>query len=348
MIHHLRSAFPLRQIVIYAHPLVGIDESRLTKFLARHTGLSVVRTAPVMPISKLDRALSSSPFRRETQKKLIGKFANQAAAQVAEFANFEAILIAGGDQWSGRELGLSMFGTITAIHSINPNLYAFPFSLKSSLLGLYTKPTLQSYFGMLRQPLIARDSTTKSLLDQLDIPVVQGADCVFSLRGQATGIPPATGRDSSRILYVVKGQEPLLAEALKGLLDEGINVELLTTCHEEDRRVYEPLAARFGLVYHQPATWQEIVAEFKSCSLVVTNRLHGLILGSLAGAPLLPVTDRKKAWAFANDTEIPHSAERARNVTPQLINKAVSDRDLIRSKVDQYLHACLSIPYSPI
>jgi hypothetical protein len=148
-------------------------------------------------------------------------------------------------------------------------------------------------------------------------------------------------------LFVVKGPETDLATTLRSLTEHGVKLELLSTCPAEDDAVYGGLARSLGLPYHTPQGWEGVIGEFRACSLVVTNRLHGLILGSLAGAPLLPVTDRKKALTFVKDADMPCSAPGSRDVTAALIDHALSKKDLILERSGNYVDHCQRQPYSP-
>jgi polysaccharide pyruvyl transferase WcaK-like protein len=200
----------------------------------------------------------------------------------------------------------------------------------------------------LRQPVIVRDSLTKGIMDDLGVTCVQGADCVFSLPDNLAEGEAAEGRDPERVLFVVKGQEANLAAAMEKLLEQSVWIELLSTCPQEDDRIFQSLAARFSIPYHTPATWQEVIAEFRASSLIVTNRLHGLILGSLARVPLLPVTDRKKSLAFALDAAMPHHVPAVTDVTRELLQKTLIDKDQVLRQMRTYQELCRSQPNSPI
>ena len=348
MIKKISESYPGHQVHVHSHPLVGIDRKRLSAFLELNPGIEIHENFPTQQIALHQRLLCSSIFKRGMQRNLIHHFASKASASLAGLADHKAVFIAGGDQWSGRELGVSMFGTLTATHQLNPNVQVFPFSLKSSIFKLYSIPLLKSFFSMLQQPIVARDSLTKGILDQVGVESQLGVDCVYGLRDDATTITPKAGRNASRILFAVKGQPKDLESTLVKLLKDGSDVEILTTCPAEDNRVMLALAEKLSLPYHQPMSWQEIVSEFKSSSMIVTNRLHGLILGSLADAPLLPVTNRKKALAFVHDAGLPHHASSVTDISHQLIEAAKTDSGEILEKVRAYRDSSHLTIHSPI
>jgi hypothetical protein len=68
----------------------------------------------------------------------------------------------------------------------------------------------------------------------------------------------------------------------------------------------------------------------------VTNRLHGLIMSSLAETAVLPVTDRKKAEAFAMETQVPHSAAGVDMLTAGLLEECLVNRDQILQRMARY------------
>ncbi len=348
MIHQIKSACPATGIDVFAHPLVPIDALRLEAFQRYNEGVRFPGVSYYKPPGFFERLLLSTFLRRWIQPRMIESFASQAEASMASFAAYEAVYFAGGDQWSGKDLGHAMFGTLVAVQRINPHVFCFPFSLKKSMTGLYPSGLLSSYFARLRQPVIVRDSLTKGIMDDLGVTCVQGADCVFSLPDNLAEGEAAEGRDPERVLFVVKGQEANLAAAMEKLLEQSVRIELLSTCPQEDDRIFQSLAARFSIPYHTPATWQEVIAEFRASSLIVTNRLHGLILGSLARVPLLPVTDRKKSLAFALDAAMPHHVPAVTDVTRELLQKTLIDKDQVLRQMRTYQELCRSQPNSPI
>jgi len=347
MVDLLIAAYPGREIVVHPHPLVPVDKKRLEDFLRQNPAISISAPTYSGGTTRFQDIFSSLLLKRGSQAFRIRSFVKHSTEHFAPFSKYEAVFMAGGDQWSGRELGVAMFGTLTAIHRLNTPVFSFPFSLKSSLFGLYSKKDLTGYFNKLSAPLIVRDSLSKGIIDAfLDRPTL-GADCVYSLNRKASAIAPAAHRNPERTLYVVKAQEKDLAANLENLVSITDNLELFTTCPPEDSKIYRRLAESYGLPYHEPGSWQEIIAEFKACKLIVTNRLHGLILGSLAETPLLPVTTRKKSLAFARDANIPHSAATVADITTALIEKARKDHRLILENMNRYADECRSKPHSP-
>lgn len=348
MVDLLIAAYPGRKILVHPHPLLPVDKDRLAVFLSHNPDISIATPTFARGTTRVQDIFSSLFLKRGSQAFRIRSFIKKSVEHFAPFANYEAVYMAGGDQWSGRELGVAMFGTLAAIHRLHVPVYSFPFSLKSSLFGLYSKKDLAEYFGKLSSPVIVRDSLSKGIIDDFSDRATLGADCVYSLNLKASTIEPAAQRNPERTLYIVKAQENDLSTNLEKLVSTTDNLELFTTCPPEDSKTYRNLAKYFGLPYHEPASWQDIIAEFKASKLIVTNRLHGLILGSLAQTALLPVTTRKKSLAFTRDAKIPHFATTVADITSALIENARKDHLLILENMNCYANECRRKPHSPV
>jgi len=127
----------------------------------------------------------------------------------------------------------------------------------------------------------------------------------------------------------------------------GRPIEMLTTCWIEDLQIYQDLGREYGTEVRAPLTWQETIAELKQSAVVVTDRLHCLILGTFAECTLFPVGDRKKAEAFINDTGTPHHVLGMEGVTPEALEAAMADREAILDKIRAYRDLALERDTAP-
>jgi polysaccharide pyruvyl transferase WcaK-like protein len=183
----------------------------------------------------------------------------------------------------------------------------------------------------------------------LGLEAVLGADCVFSLEGLSEGIPPAPDRDHSRLLLVITGQKQHSLEAVVRKLGKSVcPVALLTTCEVEDGPALRAVSEACGVPVYAPLTWQETVAEMKASALIITNRLHGLILGSFARTPVVPLTDRVKTLAVASDAALPLRVELLAAIEPNTIVRSLRLREDILARLDEYRSSTLSKLRSPI
>jgi polysaccharide pyruvyl transferase WcaK-like protein len=346
--------FPGRQIHVYPHGYYDVDEGRLAVFIRRcgvnfeiagYTYFSDMRNTPR---ERLSRMFGLWP---RVQADRVLSLANRVAQDAARFKDYEAIFLAGGEHWGGTKGGISMFGTLNAVHQYNEKIYAYPFSVNPRITRFNSAEALQRNFDKIQKPLVVRDGSSQKVLDEVGVASVLGSDCVYSLGELADEIEPQGQHDHSRIILAVTGSknhfDPDLRTGLKQLRDFDREISLLTTCEYEDGKRCEAIARDFNVSYCAPLTWQDAVAEMKASSLVVTNRLHGLILASIAGTPLLPVTNRSKAKSFVTDAEIPYSLGAITEINLGILDRCHRERHKITEKVRTYKARMLTAPYGP-
>ena len=178
-------------------------------------------------------------------------------------------------------------------------------------------------------------------MKQISPRTANGADCVFSLADLAESLPSPPSTDDNVVMIAVteadgsRGGELLVT--IKSLIAEGFRVRLLTTCEKEDARDMRMLSQTLGIDFLTPATWQEVVTEFRSAALVVTNRLHCMIFSFFADVPLLPLLNREKVLGVTRDAELPQSLSHIRELTPDKLLECSNAREHIQSKMRNYL-----------
>ncbi|WP_300440603.1 polysaccharide pyruvyl transferase family protein [uncultured Mameliella sp.] len=343
MLRETTRRFPGRRIDVYPHGFLEADHARLEAFRAAGAprfeiaGGTYHRSVP--PKLKRLYRFGLWPW---VQRRLVDSLRRASRDDARRFAEYEAIFLAGGDQWNAMDLGVSMFGTLLAVAEHNRNIYHYPFSLNPAARTFNTAADLRRYFKAVRQPIVVRDGISHDVMTDLGIPTVLGHDTVFSLSGIGQQIPPLESRDRERILLVLTGPHDrallvrTLGDVLERLKGAGRPIEMLTTCWNEDLHIYEDLGRQHGVAVRAPLTWQETIAELKQSAVVVTDRLHCLILGTFAECTLFPVADRKKAEAFVRDTGTPHYGTGMQDVTPDALEAAIADRAAILEKIRAY------------
>lgn len=344
MLRDIAHHYPGRRIDVYWHGFLQADDARLAAFRAADgtpafevAGATFYR--PVPPKLKRFYRLKLWPW---MQRILIRRLVRDSLSEAQRFAEYEAVFLAGGDQWNGMDLGVSMFATLLAVARYNSEIYQYPFSLNPRVLNFNFATDLGRYFERVRMPLIVRDGITHEFMTEAGIPTTLGHDAVFSLSDVGKVLPRLTDRDSERILLVLTGahNRKVLRSSLKGvferLQDCGRPIEMLTTCWTEDLGIYTELGERFGAAVRAPMTWQETVSELKQSAVVVTDRLHCLILGTFAECTLFPVGDRKKAEAFIRDSGTPHHVSTMNEITLARIEAAIKDREAIVAAICRY------------
>lgn len=354
MLRDIEARFPEHCIDVYWHGFLEEDRERLAAFKAEATPEFNIAGGtfyhPVKPELKRLYRLKLWPW---VQPRLITNLVEVSKVKGKVFAKYDAVFLAGGDQWNGMDLGVSMFGTLLSIAKYNQNIHHYPFSLNPAVRNFNTDADLRRYFSLVCQPLIVRDGISQDVMDQIGIPAVLGQDVVFKLSDVGQEISPKTDRDPNRVLLVLTGphDRALLAnnlmETLERLKKGGRAVEMLTTCPPEDLQIYEELGAKFDVAVRAPMTWQEAVAELKQSAIVVTDRLHCLILGTFAECTLFPVADRKKAEAFIHDSGVPHYSVDMKGVTAQALDIAITDREVILEKMRNYRDSAVKRDTAP-
>ncbi|MGB3167692.1 MAG: polysaccharide pyruvyl transferase family protein [Alteraurantiacibacter sp.] len=344
--------FPGHPLHVYPHAHLPVDEERTAAFEAAGVPAFEVKGgtffAPVWPRLKSFYRFGIWPH---LQHRLVVKLEAASRTDAAKFAEYHAVVSVGGDHFNSMDLGIAMFATTGAVAEAEQRVAMYPFSVNSQVFDFNRQADLHRYFARLKQPPVVRDSITQGVLARMGIEAHLGADCVYSLHDHAGEIEPLAKRDASRILLVAtegtgRALEATLSAAVERLGDAR-PVELLTTCDPEDRPAFTAVAAKYGIAYRAPLTWQEMIAELKASSLVVTNRLHCLILGSIAECTLLPITDRQKSEAFARDSGVPHAIARLGDLDPARAQAVITDGAAQRSSVTAFRDTCRASTWSP-
>lgn len=351
MLADIQARDPGASIDVYSQPFVAVDEARTKAFFAaapacKYQGTTVKALATTGPRRiRLLRALGL--LRAYEERRIVRHAAELKAAMAAQLSGYHTVFIAGGAQWTGVDAGVSMFADLRAVTDLGVKVQTYPFSVSSSLFKLNTKARLAQDFKRIAPPRIARDSQTHRMLEEIGVPMVLGADCVFAL-GPPPGSVAKQGGQSGRLLFITtKQSRTQLEPALQAALREGFKPVLLTTCADEDAAVQAPLAKALGISFLAPLTWQEAVAEIEASELVVTNRLHGLILSSFAPKPVIPLTDRPKVKAVTRDAALPVSIDSLDRLTAETLTRARADAKDMVTALGRYRAAALQTTWSP-
>lgn len=352
MLADIKQRVPDSEIHVYSQPFVSVDAGRLEKFKQgcppfEYKGPMFHDTSPLGPAGT--SVLRRIGALRWYQGCRTNRLARQAAADfAARFAGYHAIFIAGGAQWTGINSGVSMFANLRAIWSYNQKIYSYPVSVSKALRKVNARRALSNDLSKICTPLIARDSQTRQTFEDMDLSVVLGADCVFSLASLVETIEVKTVQ-ADRLILVLTGQKQQdIERGIDNAIVAGYRPALLTTCGLEDAPIQKPVADHFEVPFLAPATWQEAVAEMRSSGIVVTNRLHGIILSSFAEACVLPLVDRPKVKAVVQDALLPVSLESLSGLSEAKLRAASAQRDQIRLALTSYRDRCQALTWSPL
>jgi polysaccharide pyruvyl transferase WcaK-like protein len=340
MLLDLATRFPNRALHVYSHPFHSVDAERLAAFRKTAPSFELRGKTPTIEVGLVPRLLGKLRRREVSQEREIAYFRKTNELYFRQFSDYEAIYFAGGDQWSGRELGICMLGSLLAISEAKPGIIGtYPFSLKASIRKTYSPGYLASVFSHFNQPILARDTETYHLLRNLGVEARSTVDSVYLLSDLASNIKPQQDRDARRVLLVVKSEPRSISDVARRLIKNGVRIELITSCEPEDGSAYREIAKALSLNYHAPVTWQDVVSEMMSSQLIVTNRLHGLILASFAGVPIFPVCNRAKARAFSSDAAIDSKVNHLSELSAPAIFDAIARSEELINRVQLYRDA---------
>ncbi len=348
MLKTLATAHPRQSVHVYAHPLAAVDTVRMQAFRTLAPAYDYRGVSPGRRLGSPTMMALKLGFLPGGLGTVIARLARSQADDFKPFTNYDAVYVAGGEQWNGRRLGAVMFSTLKALTDFGVPVRCYPFSVKPKIAKFYSPKNIARLFAMLRPVMVVRDASTAEFLGKSGLKATVGTDSVFALQDEVDAIAPAAGRNGERILLAATGTYAVLSAAASALMASGHTVEALTTCEPEDRENLERLKREFGIVYHAPVTWQDFAAELKVCKLVVTNRLHGLIFSTLALAPLFPVTNREKVRAFVTDAGIRHHATSLTDLDAKIISDAIDGRAETKAQMVAYALRSRNLRQTPL
>jgi polysaccharide pyruvyl transferase WcaK-like protein len=352
MLIDIRNHYPNYTVHIYPKSGSTIDHQMLNAFVNSGAPEFQLRTlnSPKIRIPRYCRLLILLRVWPIIHKYLIYKVAE--SSDLNNFKDYSAIFIAGGAQWSSSNLAVQMFGALLSVAKFNKYIYMYPFSLTSRITKHNAHKNFNFLLSNIKPPLLVRDRNSQRIIDSIGLESKLGVDSVFSLREISRLIEPAQSRNKNRILIIVTGNDETLYSELDYWLQNGIlgdlEVNLLTTCYPEDGSGCELIQRNLGVPFYAPLTWQEVVAEMKSSKIIITNRLHGMILGTFSDALLVPLLDREKIRSFVNDAKLPLSISRVEQI-PDLvrnINKSIEAEQM--NRVNEYSEQAKNKKFSPI
>lgn len=351
MLADIRSRAPDSTIHVYSQPFVSIDEERLEAFKQsappfEHMGTTYPDDKPLgQGMSGYLRAVGCLRLYQDWR---ISRLARKASTDFGKrFSQYKAVFVAGGAQWTGLNSGVSMFANLRAIAACNAEIYSYPVSVSSSLWKVNGRASLSRDLSLIKPPLIARDSQTRRMLQELKLDAVLGADCVFAAPKPASH--SAAEGERKRVLFVLTSQpSDQIEAALIRAQNAGLQPVLLSTCAIEDGPVQKTVADRLGVDFIAPLTWQGAVSAMQSSTIVVTNRLHGLILASFSQSSVVPLVDRPKVRAVVQDARLPVSVNALADLNAATLSLAQDCADEIRHKLASYKEKALHLSWSPL
>ena len=249
------------------------------------------------------------------------------------------VLFAGGSQWGRANLNLNMFAQL-ACAARHSRVAAFPFGISQAAFECNGPQHLGNMLSRLTPPIPVRDAISHRLLADAGLKTVAISDCVFTAGDLVRQAEPGTGR--SRTVYVaVTRSGATTPSAIVSLFERlraaGFEPVLFSSCEVEDRPLADGVTALADETFVAPRSWKTAVKLFSEAKFVITNRLHCLIFSALAGTSVVPVGNRQKTQAYAEDAELNFAPAGIDAITTEAIAGFVDTLDTVRARQATYL-----------
>ncbi len=176
-----------------------------------------------------------------------------------------------------------------------------------------------------------RDKTSQDLLHSLNIPSECFADCALLLNAKAN--TEISNLKHKTIMLIPRGGYPQLEAGLikiaEHLQNRSENVVALSIQKDEDQATIDKLQEIIPtLKVYEATTPDEVIEAIQQASLVISIRLHGLILSAVAKTPYMGIVYDPKVAAFlaesqATEITIPFTGEL--DLDQQFNKKAIDD-----------------------
>ena len=323
MLESLDRRYPGHEKHVFSLGHKEVDEHRLACFLAApHPPFIFKGKSPYRRVRGIPRRFRRSGLAKWWAGRMIDRLAREFGRlePLSKTCGYEAVFLAGGEQWGGFSTGINQFAILEAVSRVNREVFIYPFSVKKDLLAGYFRERLEGLFARIVGARVVRDGGSGETLRVICPGVVVGADCVFSLAPRepiSASLPLA---ETTVVLAVTEAENSSrheLEATICSLTAAGMRVRLLTTCECEDGAHLAELSRNLGIDFIAPATWQEVVEEFKAASVVVTNRLHCMVFSFFAGVPVVPLRNREKVAGICRDAGLTSWVDRIVEFTPE-------------------------------
>lgn len=360
MTRHILSKKPHHTIDIFPDPTLAFSEENFKKFVSgmpcdkvqKKTLLSV---KPCSKINKLRAVMKRVRLWRAISHYFINLHSNKIRNALDRFDLYDKVFIAGGGLWGANEL--TKFGLVKALSEKSVPIYCYPFTAAAPMWQNSSRRTLHSVFSLFSHPPFVREKFTKERFQNKGIKARYAPDIAFYLQSRARELPPAMTEYPNRVLFCLTRRAPLsrwhrrnmptsaleadlsLSQIFSDLRTRDLPIDLISTCRIEDYDKTQKLAELHNLPSHYPETWQEFCRHAKSSSCLITNRLHGMILGILSGTPVLLIADTDKTKGIKNTFPEIMVKDNVSELTTQDITKLIYSSEEIVAVQDRLAQA---------
>ncbi len=306
------------------------EEALVQSFAARHPNVTFLPPMAVSP-GPADGA--------NLYQDLLDALRGHDIAQV--FSAMDAVICLGGGHWSGVERPLFMAAMITVAAERCAHVSFMPHSM-ASVIRDEVKPILGPCLNRLavaamRDPLSLRLAQALGVRTAVLVP-----DSAF-LTARSVPVrerPNATPRILVSLRHNSAGAtDPSWWEKVPAIgqqiTHQGATLELLSTYPRQDQTLTTALQGTLGCFVHDLPDLDGIFAALSQVDVIISDRLHVLIMGTILGIPILPVLTLGKVAGYVDylgwDVFVPSFAQLDwnRHIAP-LLQSWPERQDLLR------------------
>lgn len=332
--HHAnKPADPVRYPVFLDELSVAMKDMGPAPFHARPTWFRL-----------LSKLFKSRSLTRRLHNRLIGRVTARLCrdASFADALRHSAcVVFAGGSQWGKANLNLNMFAQLTCASRVNARVTAFPFGISEAAFEANGRRALAEMLAQLSPPIPVRDVISYRLLNEAGLDAEHVSDCVFTMSDLFQGSARKTDDRDTRVFVSLTDSGQTTAAAIIALFDRlrhaGFKPVLFSSCEVEDRPLADAVLAIRNETFVAPRSWKEAVGLFSDTAFVLTNRLHCLIFAALAGTAVIPLANRQKARAYAEDAQLSFAPSEISEITADAIEAYAGTLEEVRIKQRHFL-----------
>ena len=341
--------FPGAEIGYFYHANKPVDRERYAQFLKElEIAMTDLGPAPFFRRPAWFRLLTKLPGTRGLSTRihnaLIGRTADRISRNPAfaeRLKSSRLVAFAGGAQWGKANLNLNMFAQLKCAARLSERVIAFPFGISRVALDCNGASRLGEMLSQLGEPILVRDVISHRLLRQAGVPAQHVSDCVFTAGDLFRELREPQRRPGKTVYVSVTRSGETTARGIVELFDRlrasGLHPVMFSSCELEDRPLIDAVLALSEETVVAPTSWKSAVRLFADAAFVVTNRLHCLIFSALAGAAVVPVANRQKAQAYAEDAGLTYAPVEIADITENGIRDFLGTLDDVRDKQLRFL-----------
>lgn len=335
---------PSSRIDIYLHSNRDVLRSAVDDVLAR-TGSKIRiagKTAVCPSLNWLWPLRHFIPW-RPIQSILVELLYGRYKRQLKQSQRYDLVTLVGGDHFNGSQLGIGMMATVLAFRDHCNRMASLGFSVNPMIYNFSSRRLVRRVMRCLDHPASARDQASSLTLAHAGISTCQAPDSVISLQVGVSNKPRSKTKKSHQprialCISVDQGSERRLTARLVEqlvLTNADITWSVITTCFAEDNLWWTSMAS--SIDRQAPDSWRQFCESVQDCDLLITNRLHGLILASKTDTPTLPICDRAKSAAFASESHCPVTVAQVGDIDRRAIEAALAAAEVTLQRRRAYI-----------